>query len=81
MVVNRDTMVKSCQRSGFVGFDNTQVSLTPAVLSTNEYYSPVRYPGTLNAHATSEEDCRGIIQTFLIAYGVVIFIVMALQDS
>ncbi|KAI8149888.1 hypothetical protein BJV82DRAFT_585104 [Fennellomyces sp. T-0311] len=79
MAVNRDDLVRSCQRSGFVGFDNNQVPLSPTVLSESTYYSPVRYPGTLNAHATSLEDCQSIIKTFLIAYGVVIFIVLLLQ--
>ncbi|KAI9494366.1 hypothetical protein BDB00DRAFT_818887 [Zychaea mexicana] len=79
MVVYRDTMIQSCKRSGFVGFDNTQVPLSPAALSDSSYYAPVRYPGTLNANATSQEDCEATIKTFLIAYGVVIFVVEVIQ--
>ncbi|KAL1934419.1 hypothetical protein VTP01DRAFT_6601 [Rhizomucor pusillus] len=79
MCVHRDEMVKSCQRSGFVGFGNSQVSLDPAILSDSPYYTPVRYPGTLNANAASAADCEESVKSFLIAFGVVIFFVELLQ--
>lgn len=79
MAVHQDKMVKSCQRSGFVGFGNSQVPLDPAILSDSPYYSPVRYPGTLNANAASAADCKQSVKTFLIAFGVVIFFIELLQ--
>lgn len=79
MAVYRDQMVKSCERSGFVSFGNNQVPLTGTVLTDSSYYSPVRYPGTLNAHAMSAEDCEHSVRTLLISFGVVIFLVELLQ--
>ncbi|KAI9310289.1 hypothetical protein BX666DRAFT_2021713 [Dichotomocladium elegans] len=79
MVVHRDELMKSCRRSGFVGFNNNNVPLSQAVLTDSSYYSPVRYPGTLNANATSAEQCQSSVQTFLVAFGVVIFLIEVLQ--
>lgn len=79
MAANRGNMIKSCQRSGFVGAGNSQVPLNPTTLSESSYYSPVRYPGTLNAHATSLEDCEYDVKTFLITFGVLVFLVEILQ--
>lgn len=79
MCVYRDDLVNSCRRSGFVGFDNSEVPLSQAVLTDNSYYTPVQYPGTLNAHATSTEQCQSMVQTFLICFGVIIFVVELIQ--
>lgn len=79
MCVYRDDLVNSCRRSGFVGFDNSEVPMSQAVLSDNSYYTPVQYPGTLNAHATSTEQCQSMVQTFLICFGVIIFVVELIQ--
>ncbi|KAI7877726.1 hypothetical protein K492DRAFT_171417 [Lichtheimia hyalospora FSU 10163] len=79
MCVYRDDLVNSCRRSGFVGFDNSEVPMSQAVLTDNSYYTPVQYPGTLNAHATSTEQCQSMVQTFLICFGVIIFVVELIQ--
>ncbi|CAO3591112.1 unnamed protein product [Absidia cylindrospora] len=76
MISHRYDITRSCLRSGF---SNYQTSITPAIIPNNPYYSPIRYPGTLNANATSQEDCEASIKSFLITFGVVCFIIQVLQ--
>lgn len=79
MVVYRQNMINTCIRSGIVGFGNSQIGLGPTTISTNSYYSPVKYPNTMNAHATSAEDCEHSIKMLIILWGVLIFIVQMVQ--
>jgi hypothetical protein len=79
MISHRLDMTRSCLRSGFIGFTNSQTSITPAIIPDSPYYAPVRYPGTLNAHAASQSDCEASIKTFLITFGVVVFVVQVIQ--
>ncbi|KAG0171328.1 hypothetical protein DFQ28_003862 [Apophysomyces sp. BC1034] len=79
MVLFREGMVHSCQRSGFAGFSNAQATMSPAVISDSPYYAPVKYPNTLNSNAMTMEDCEASVKTFLISYGVIIFLVEMLQ--
>ncbi|KAL0080307.1 hypothetical protein J3Q64DRAFT_1759432 [Phycomyces blakesleeanus] len=80
MVVHREDLIRSCLRSGFVGFSNAQTPISSTVtISESPYYAPVKYPGTLNAHATDLEQCQYNVQSFLIVYGVVIFAIEILQ--
>ncbi|KAI7867192.1 hypothetical protein BDF14DRAFT_1918268 [Spinellus fusiger] len=78
MASYRDDLVRSCTRSGFVGFSNAQTPMI-VTLSDSPYYAPVKYPGTLNAHATDASQCQSSVQTFLITFGVVIFAVEIVQ--
>ncbi|KAI8638154.1 hypothetical protein BD408DRAFT_373959 [Parasitella parasitica] len=79
MIVYRQNMINTCIRSGVVGFGNAQIDLVPTTVSTNSYYSPVRYPDTLNAHATSAEDCEHSIKVLIILWGVIMSIVQVIQ--
>ncbi|KAI9305835.1 hypothetical protein BJ944DRAFT_264554 [Cunninghamella echinulata] len=79
MISHKYDMTRSCLRSGFVGFSNPQNSIQPVIIPENSFYSPVVYPGTLNAYALSKEECEKAVNTFLIVFGVVICIVQILQ--
>lgn len=79
MVVYRQNMINTCIRSGVVGFGNSQIGLVPTTISTNSYYSPVKYPDTMNAHATSAEDCEQSIKMLIILWGAIIFVVQVVQ--
>ncbi|OBZ84537.1 hypothetical protein A0J61_07417 [Choanephora cucurbitarum] len=79
MAAYRHTMIQTCIRSGMVGISNAQTNLTPTTVSVGGYYSPVKYPETLNANATSEEDCEHAMQLMIISWGVVGFFVQLLQ--
>ncbi|KAI9256871.1 hypothetical protein BY458DRAFT_519100 [Sporodiniella umbellata] len=80
MIVYRQNMVNTCIRSGFVGFNNAQTGLTASPsISTGSYYSPVKYPNTLNANATSSSECEQAVKSLIIAWGTIIFIVQLLQ--
>ncbi|KAI8331938.1 hypothetical protein BC941DRAFT_517319 [Chlamydoabsidia padenii] len=79
MISHQYDMTRACLRSGFIGVSNSQTSINPVVIPDSPYYSPVRYPGTLNANATSQEDCQATIKTFLITFGVVVFIIQMIQ--
>ncbi|CAO3678674.1 unnamed protein product [Rhizopus stolonifer] len=80
MIVYRQNMINTCIRSGFVSFNNAQVGLTATSnVSTGGYYTPVKYPNTLNAHATSYDDCEHAIKLLIITWGAVIFVVQLVQ--
>ncbi|KAG1455832.1 hypothetical protein G6F46_001397 [Rhizopus delemar] len=79
MIIYRQNMINTCIRSGFVSFNNAQTGLVPSNISTNGYYTPVKYPNTLNAHATSAEDCQQAIRLLIITWGVIIFVVQLVQ--
>ncbi|KAI8997647.1 hypothetical protein BDB01DRAFT_771820 [Pilobolus umbonatus] len=79
MVVYRQNMINTCIRSGLVSISNAQRGLVPTTISTNGYYSPVTHPDTLNAFATSAEDCEHSIKLLIIAWAVVIFVVQLVQ--
>lgn len=79
MVVYRQNMINTCIRSGMVGFGNAQMNLTPTTVSVNSYYSPVKYPNTLTANASSSEDCEHAVKLLIILWGAVIFVVQLLQ--
>ena len=79
MIIYRQNMINTCIRSGFVSFNNAQIGLVPSNISTNGYYTPVKYPNTLNAHATSAEDCQQAIRLLIITWGVIIFVVQLVQ--
>ncbi|CAO3587291.1 unnamed protein product [Absidia cylindrospora] len=79
MISHKYDMSRSCLRSGFISFGNSQTSIEPVIIPDSPYYSPVRYPGTLNANAASQEDCDASIKTFLITFGVVVFVIQVLQ--
>ncbi|KAI8371502.1 uncharacterized protein BYT42DRAFT_580496 [Radiomyces spectabilis] len=79
MAVFHENLVRSCLRSGFIGFSNAQTPMGPAIITDSPFYTPVQYPGTLNAHASSLDDCQSNVKTFLIAYGVVIFVIELIQ--
>lgn len=72
-------MINTCVRSGMVGFGNAQMNLSPTTISVNSYYSPVKYPNTLTANATSEEDCEHAVKLLIIVWGVVIFVIQLVQ--
>ncbi|KAI8875272.1 hypothetical protein K501DRAFT_329370 [Backusella circina FSU 941] len=71
--------IDSCRVVGFVGIGNPQHDITPVQLTSSSYYSPVKYPGILTEHATSEDSCAEMTKTFTIAFGVVILVVQFLQ--
>ncbi|KAI8368968.1 hypothetical protein BD560DRAFT_398233 [Blakeslea trispora] len=79
MITYRQTMIQTCIRSGLVGMGNAQTNLVPTTVSVGSYYSPVRYPDTLNANATSKEDCEHAIQLLIISWGIIGFFVQLLQ--
>lgn len=81
MTVNKQNVIDSCRVVGFVGIQNAQHDLVPVQFSTtnSNYYSPVKYPGIMTEHATSQEDCEHMMKTFSILFGVIIFIVQLVQ--
>lgn len=79
MATNRQNMVDSCRVMGFVGVDNAQQTIAPVHLSNSPYYSPVKYPGLLTANAGNESQCSSLLQTFIILFGVLIFVVEIVQ--
>lgn len=79
MIVYRQNMVDTCIRSGLVGLGNAQAGLTATTVSTGSYYTPVRYPNTMNSFATSQEDCEQSVKLLIILWGAVIFVVQLLQ--
>lgn len=72
-------MVNTCIRSGLVGIGNSQSGLVPTTVSTGGYYTPVKYPDTLNTYATSAEDCEKSIKLMIILWGAIIFAIQGLQ--
>jgi hypothetical protein len=79
MIVYKQNMINTCIRSGFVGINNSQIGLVPTTVSTNSYYSPVKYPNTMNQYATSEQDCEESVKLLIIIWGAVIFVIQLLQ--
>lgn len=79
MIVYKQNMINTCIRSGFVGLNNAQIGLMPTTISTNSYYTPVKYPDTMNQFATSEQECQQSVKMLIILWGAVIFIIQALQ--
>ncbi|KAI8983983.1 hypothetical protein BDF20DRAFT_911160 [Mycotypha africana] len=79
MIVYRQNMINTCIRSGLVGIGNAQSGLLPTTISLNGYYTPVKYPNTLNAHATSMENCEQSVKTLIILWGVIVFVVQIVQ--
>lgn len=79
MIVYRQNMINTCIRSGLVGIGNSQSGLVPTTVSTGSYYSPVKYPDTMNTFASSQEDCEKSIQLMIILWGAIIFAIQVLQ--
>lgn len=79
MIVYRQNMINTCIRSGLVGIGNSQLGLTPTSVSTGSYYTPVRYPDTMNTFATSPQDCEDSIKLMIILWGAIIFVIQLLQ--
>lgn len=79
MIVYRQNMINTCIRSGFVGLGNPQAGLVPTTISTNSYYSPVKYPDTMNQFASSAEDCESAVKMTLILWGALIFVIQLIQ--
>lgn len=81
MIVYRQNMINTCIRSGLVGIGNSQSGLVPTTISTGSYYTPVRYPDTMNSFATDPEECENSIQLMIILWGAIIFAIQVLQVS
>ncbi|KAG2211810.1 hypothetical protein INT47_004496 [Mucor saturninus] len=79
MIVYRQNMMNTCIRSGLVGIGNSQSGLVPTTISTGSYYTPVRYPDTMNSFATDPEDCERSIKLMIILWGAIIFAIQVLQ--
>ncbi|KAI9340128.1 hypothetical protein BD770DRAFT_465505, partial [Pilaira anomala] len=79
MAVYRQNMLNTCIRSGLVGLGNSQLGLTPTTVSTGSYYTPVKYPDTLNSFATSPQECESSIKLMIILWGAIIFAIQLLQ--
>ncbi len=79
MIVYKQNMINTCIRSGFVSINNSQIGLEPTTVSTNSYYSPVKYPNTMNSFATSQEECEQSVKLLIILWGAIIFVVQVLQ--
>jgi hypothetical protein len=79
MIVYRQNMINTCIRSGFVGLGNPQAGLGPTTISTNGYYSPVKYPDTMNQFASSADDCEASVKMTIILWGALIFVIQLIQ--
>ncbi|OAD76464.1 hypothetical protein PHYBLDRAFT_143433 [Phycomyces blakesleeanus NRRL 1555(-)] len=58
ILTHRDTIIRTCLRSGIISYSNPMELLQPANITESSFYSPVQYPRTLNAHAESLNECR-----------------------
>lgn len=79
MSTNSQHTTQSCMVVGFVSIDNLQRNVSPVRISDSNFYTPVKYPGILTEHATSESDCSRMIKLFTILFGVIIFLVQIVQ--
>ncbi|KAI8076442.1 uncharacterized protein B0P05DRAFT_545878 [Gilbertella persicaria] len=77
--VHRQDVIDSCRVVGFVSINNSRHEMTVSKPSDQTYYSPVHYTGLLTEHAATEAQCSAMTKTFIIAFGVVVFIVQLIQ--
>ncbi|KAI7897770.1 uncharacterized protein BX663DRAFT_527142 [Cokeromyces recurvatus] len=79
MIVFRQNMINACVRSGIVSIGNAQNGLGPVSVSIGSYYTPVKYPNTMNAFATSPEECEHSVKLIIILWGVIVGIMQFIQ--
>ncbi|KAI8390299.1 hypothetical protein BD560DRAFT_380568 [Blakeslea trispora] len=77
--IHRNQIVDSCRVVGFVNVNNARREPNFSTPSSQVHYSPVHYPGLLTEHAATESQCQSMTKTFIIAFGVVIFVVQLIQ--
>ncbi|KAI7871239.1 hypothetical protein BDF14DRAFT_1207941 [Spinellus fusiger] len=62
---HKNTIVRSCLRSGIVGLYNPMSSFAPANITQSSFYTPVVYPDTLNENALGIDQCTYGITQFI----------------
>ncbi|KAI8978636.1 hypothetical protein BDB01DRAFT_799514 [Pilobolus umbonatus] len=79
VIVYHGSIVDSCRAIGFVGIKNIHRDITPVHLNNQQYYTPVKYPGIYTENAGSESDCRSVLKSFVILYGLVTLFLQFIQ--
>ncbi|KAI9025910.1 hypothetical protein CLU79DRAFT_743695 [Phycomyces nitens] len=79
ILAHRDTITRTCLRSGIISYSNPMELLQPANITESPFYSPVNYPRTLNAHAEDLNECQTGIKHLINLFIVLVVLFSLLQ--